>query len=97
MSLLLVPEEVLAMGKLERDPKTHEPIFPETATKEQIAAYWEFVKCIQEASKRKAVIISLCGWEDDDIQNDNPDFVGGANDMSLNQAKEAYKNGEPVI
>ena len=31
MSLLLVPEEVLAMGKLERDPKTHEPIFPETA------------------------------------------------------------------
>ena len=58
MSLLCAPKEVIAMGKIEIDPKTYEPIFPETATKEQIEAYWEFVKCIQEASKRKAVIIA---------------------------------------
>jgi hypothetical protein len=36
-------------------------------------------------------ICPVCGWEDDDIQNDNPTLEGGANDMSLNQAKEAYK------
>ena len=41
-------------------------------------------------------ICHVCGWEDDDIQNDDPDFAGGANDMSLNEAKEAYKKGEPV-
>ena len=39
-------------------------------------------------------ICPVCGWEDDDIQNDDPNFEGGANDMSLNQAKEAYKNGK---
>ena len=41
-------------------------------------------------------ICSICNWEDDDIQNDNPDLEGGANDMSLNQAKKAYKNGQKV-
>ena len=35
-------------------------------------------------------ICSICGWQDDDIQNDDPDLEGGANDMSLNQAKEAF-------
>ena len=42
-------------------------------------------------------ICPVCGWEDDDIQNDNPDFSGGANDMSLNQAKEAYKTSKPIV
>ena len=41
-------------------------------------------------------ICPVCGWEDDDIQNGDPDFDGGANDMSLNQAKEAYKQGKPI-
>ena len=36
-------------------------------------------------------ICPVCGWQDDDIQNDDPDLEGGANEMSLNQAKEAYK------
>jgi len=39
-------------------------------------------------------ICHVCGWEDDDIQNDNPDFEGGANDMSLNQAIAAYKKAK---
>lgn len=42
-------------------------------------------------------ICPICGWEDDEVQNDDPDFEGGANQMSLNQAKEAYKNSEKVI
>ena len=38
----------------------------------------------------------VCGWEDDDVQHEDPNYEGGANTMSLNQAKKAYANGEPV-
>ncbi|MGP9078378.1 CPCC family cysteine-rich protein [Yersinia pseudotuberculosis] len=38
-----------------------------------------------------------CDWEDDPIQSKEPDYVGGANKMSLNEAKEAYKQGRKVI
>ncbi|MEA4964798.1 MAG: CPCC family cysteine-rich protein [Oscillospiraceae bacterium] len=41
-------------------------------------------------------ICPICGWEDDDIQNDNPDMSGGANDMSLNEAKAAYLTGRKI-
>ena len=39
-------------------------------------------------------ICDVCGWENDGLQYDNPDYWGGANDMSLNQYKKAWKNGE---
>ena len=39
----------------------------------------------------------VCGWQDDILQEDEPDYGGGANRMSLNEAKEAYKNGEKII
>ncbi len=32
-----------------------------------------------------------CGWEDDPIQRDDPDYTGGANEMSLNEAREIFK------
>ena len=38
----------------------------------------------------------VCGWCNDKVQNKDPDFTGGANHMSLNQAREAYKKGEPI-
>ncbi len=38
----------------------------------------------------------VCGWQDDSVQNKNPDYRGGANQMSLNEAKEAYKKGEKI-
>lgn len=41
-------------------------------------------------------ICPVCGWEDDPLQRDEPDYQGGANQMSLNEAKEAYKNGLPI-
>lgn len=41
-------------------------------------------------------ICPVCGWEDDGIQRDDPDYTGGANKMSLNQAKEAFAKGEPI-
>lgn len=36
-------------------------------------------------------ICDVCGWEDDDYQFNNPDYRGGANRMSLNEARRAYK------
>ncbi|ADZ84461.1 CPCC family cysteine-rich protein [Cellulosilyticum sp. ST5] len=41
-------------------------------------------------------ICEACGWQDDGLQNDNPDYKGGANKKSLNEAKEIYKNGKAV-
>ncbi|WP_411678077.1 CPCC family cysteine-rich protein [Caproicibacter sp.] len=35
-------------------------------------------------------ICPICFWEDDDIQFDDVDFVGGANDVSLRQAQKNY-------
>lgn len=37
-----------------------------------------------------------CGWENDPLQHDKPDYKGGANSMSLNQARAAYAAGETV-
>lgn len=33
----------------------------------------------------------VCLWEDDGIQLHDPDYEGGANTMSLHQAKENYR------
>ena len=35
-------------------------------------------------------ICPVCGWENDKVQTLDPDFEGGANEMSLNQARLAY-------
>ena len=38
-------------------------------------------------------VCSVCGWEDDAVQENDPEYEGGANKMSLNEAREAYKKG----
>ncbi|WP_136972983.1 CPCC family cysteine-rich protein [Polyangium sorediatum] len=35
-------------------------------------------------------ICRVCDWEDDPIQSQKPDFEGGANAVSLNQARRNY-------
>ncbi|MBI2518850.1 MAG: hydrolase [Bdellovibrio sp.] len=35
-------------------------------------------------------ICPVCFWEDDRIQYDDPNFLGGANDMSLNTARKNF-------
>ena len=35
-------------------------------------------------------ICPICGWEDDDIQADDPDFAGGANELSLNDYRKEF-------
>ena len=37
-----------------------------------------------------------CGWEYDKVQNEDPEYGGGANEMSLNEAREAYVNGKEI-
>ena len=41
-------------------------------------------------------ICPICNWEDDGVQVDDPDYAGGANQMSLNQARQAYKEDRKV-
>ena len=35
-------------------------------------------------------ICPVCFWEDDGVQFSDPDYVGGANHISLNQARRNY-------
>jgi len=35
-------------------------------------------------------ICPVCGWEDDNVQFDSPDRQGGANGVSLNEARLNY-------
>ena len=35
-------------------------------------------------------ICEVCGWQDDPIQEKDPDYRSGANKISLNKAKENY-------
>ncbi len=52
--------------------------------------------CGQYSFREPHDICPVCGWEQDGVQQRDPDFEGGANSMSLNQAKAAYKAGEGV-
>ena len=36
-------------------------------------------------------ICEVCGWEDDPLQFQEPDYRGGANSMSLNEAKLIFR------
>ena len=39
-------------------------------------------------------ICPVCGWEDDPVQRRDPDFAGGANACSLNEARREYHEEE---
>ena len=41
--------------------------------------------------KQSYDICQFCGWEDDRLQNEQPDYMGGANHMSLNQYKKFWQ------
>lgn len=42
-------------------------------------------------------ICEVCGWEDDDIQSDDPDYSSGANHISLNEARKAWSEGKELF
>jgi hypothetical protein len=42
-------------------------------------------------------ICPVCNWEDDDVQFNNPDFRGGANQKALMKPEKIIKNlGLPI-
>lgn len=41
-------------------------------------------------------ICPVCNWEDDSVQEEDPSYGGGANVMSLNEARKAYAEGRKV-
>ena len=41
-------------------------------------------------------ICDNCGWENDPVQAWKPTLPGGANQMSLEEAKAAYRKGMPI-
>lgn len=36
-------------------------------------------------------VCDVCGWENDGVQLDDPDYPGGANELSLNAYKAAWE------
>lgn len=47
--------------------------------------------------KHEFDICPVCMWQHDMVQEEEPTLAGGANKMSLNQAREAFRNGEKVL
>ncbi|MDR3976693.1 MAG: CPCC family cysteine-rich protein [Gemmiger sp.] len=41
-------------------------------------------------------ICPVCEWQNDLVQLRHPDWQGGANVMSLQQARKAYQAGQPI-
>ena len=37
-------------------------------------------------------ICPVCGWEEDRVQREDPDFAGGANKLSLNEARMVWND-----
>ena len=47
-------------------------------------------KTLEEKPPGTFNICQLCGWEDDAVQFDNPDYEGGANSESLREAQHNF-------
>lgn len=53
--------------------------------------------CCGQTTVGEYEICDLCSWENDPIQLDDPEYSGGANRMSLNEAREAFKKGVAIV
>lgn len=47
-------------------------------------------KTLEEKPPGTLEICEICFWEDDGLQYEDPDFVGGANKVSLRQAQANF-------
>ena len=47
--------------------------------------------------KGSDLICDVCGWEDDIVQENDPDYAGGANQFSLNENRKRWEKGEYAI
>lgn len=52
--------------------------------------------CCGKAHVEEYEICDVCNWENDPVQLWKPDLKGGANIMSLSEARKAYKENKPI-
>ena len=52
--------------------------------------------CCGKTLVREYDICEVCFWQNDLVQLGKPNLSGGANKMSLQEARAAYKAGKPV-
>lgn len=38
-------------------------------------------------------VCPICGWFNDSLQNENPDYAGGCNALSVNEHRKRWKEG----
>ncbi|MDO4616448.1 MAG: histidine phosphatase family protein [Lachnospiraceae bacterium] len=50
--------------------------------------------CCGAPIEERRTVCETCGWEDDPVQNRDPEFVGGANADSLNEYRRKYLEGK---
>lgn len=53
--------------------------------------------CCEKIMVEDYAICPFCDWENDPVQSDMPNYRGGANKMSLNEARKAFKAGGKVL
>ena len=52
--------------------------------------------CCGKSTVLEYDICNICNWENDPVQLEKPELRGGANEMSLNEAIDAFKKGKEV-
>lgn len=53
--------------------------------------------CCGKIMLEEYAVCPFCNWENDPVQNDMPDYPGGANKMSLNEAREIYNKTGKIV
>ena len=53
--------------------------------------------CGLYAYEEKYDICPICGWENDPVQASDHDYMGGANKISVNQAKHFFEVGKSLV
>lgn len=53
--------------------------------------------CGKSEIEHEFQVCKVCGWEDDEIQYENPDYIGGANDMSFNMYQNFWKENKEIL
>jgi hypothetical protein len=96
LSLVFLLRELLAVTWLESYWAKRPPPRGADDDVDQVAARrWPCPCCghltLDEEPPGTYDICPVCWWEDDDLQFENPDYRGGANEVSLNEARRNFE------
>jgi hypothetical protein len=54
-------------------------------------------RTMEQEARGSLDMCGVCGWEDDSVQYHDPDYRGGANGQSLNQARAVFFSAHPNL